>query len=61
MTETLAYGYYSDSTQREISNEYQHKRIKMVFKRFCILVLWTKEVSALEGLNMLRNEDFAEN
>ena len=24
MNETLAYGYSSDSTQRELSNEYQH-------------------------------------
>ena len=28
-TETLAYVYSSDSTQRELSNEYQHNRILM--------------------------------
>ena len=26
MSETLAYGYPSESTQRELSNEYQHDR-----------------------------------
>ena len=32
MTETLAYGYSSESTQVELSNEYQHDMVKMVFK-----------------------------
>ena len=50
MTETLANGYSSESTQRELSNEYQHDRVSMIFKRFHILVLGTKVVSALEGL-----------
>ena len=51
MTETLAYGYSSESTQLELSNEYQHDRVKMVFKNICVLVLWTKvPASALEGL-----------
>ena len=50
MTETLANGYSSESTRRELSNEYQHNRIKMVFKNICLLVLWTKISSALEGL-----------
>ena len=27
MTEMLAYGYSSESTQRELSNEYQHDRV----------------------------------
>ena len=27
MTETLAHGYSSESTQRELSNEYQHDRV----------------------------------
>ena len=30
MTETLTLGYSSESTQRELSNEYQHDRVKMV-------------------------------
>ena len=50
MTETLAHGYSSESTQRELSNEYQHDRVQMVFKDLCIFVLWTKVASALEGL-----------
>ena len=50
MTETLANGYSSEGTQRELSNEYQHDRIKMVFENICVLVFWTKVASALEGL-----------
>ena len=33
MAETLAHRYSSESTQRELSNEYQHNRVKMVFKK----------------------------
>ena len=33
MTETLANGYSSESTQRELSNEYQHDRFWMVFQK----------------------------
>ena len=33
MTETLANGYSSESTLRELSNEYQDDRVKMVFKK----------------------------
>ena len=33
MTEALAHGYSFDSTQRELSNEYQHDRVSMVFKK----------------------------
>ena len=39
-TETLANWYSSESTQSELSNEYQHGRIKMVFQIYlhpCIL------------------------
>ena len=50
MIETLAHGYSSESTPRELSNEYQHDRVKMFFKNLCVLVLWTKVASALEGL-----------
>ena len=50
ITETLANGYSSKSTQRDLPNEYQHDRVSMVFKRFCILVHWTKVALALEGL-----------
>ena len=56
MTETLAHGYLSDSTQRELSNEYQHDRVSMFFQGqedfhilFCFFVHWTKVTSASEG------------
>ena len=52
MIETLANGYSSESTQRELSNEYQYDRVKMVFKNLCILVLWTKVAKALKGLKL---------
>ena len=48
MTESLTYGYSSESIQREISNEYQHDRVKMVFKN--LEQNWTKIASALEGM-----------
>ena len=47
MTETLAYGYSSKSTKQKLSNEYQHDRLKMFFKKSCALVLWKKIASAL--------------
>ena len=37
MTETLANGYSSESTKRELSNEYQHDRVWVVIKDICIL------------------------
>ena len=43
-------GFSYESTQWELSNEYQHDRVKMVFKNLCVLVLWTKVALALEGL-----------
>ena len=33
MTETLAHGYSSESTLRELSNGYQHDRVKNVFQK----------------------------
>ena len=51
MTETLANGYSSDSTQRDLSNEYQHDMVWMFFKNLCVLVLWMKVASAWEGLS----------
>ena len=39
MTETLANGYSYESTQWELSNEYQHDRVSMVFKRICSCAL----------------------
>ena len=52
MTETLSHGYSCESTQRELSNEYQYDRVKMFFKNLCVIVHWTKVVSALEGLRI---------
>ena len=34
MTENLADGYSSESTQRELLNEYNHNMVQMVFKIF---------------------------
>ena len=46
-----AHGYSSESTQQELSNEYQHDRVYMVSKgNLYNLVLWTKVASALEGI-----------
>ena len=53
MTETLANGYSFESAQRELSNEYQHDRVGWHFKNLCVLVLWTKVASALEGLTTI--------
>ena len=53
--ETLAHGYSSKSTQWELSNEYQHDRVSMVFENLCVLVLWMKIVLALEGLKESAN------
>ena len=50
MAENLEHGYSSESTQQELSNEYQHDRVLMFFKNRCVLVLWMKVASALEGL-----------
>ena len=47
MTETLANGYSSESTQRGLSNEYQHDRVLMVLKNIYFLVIWTKVALAL--------------
>ena len=33
MTETLAYGYSYESTQRELSNEYQQDRVSNGFQK----------------------------
>ena len=51
MTETLAYGYSSESTQLELSND--NDRVKMDFKNLCILELWMKVAIAWEGLMVL--------
>ena len=52
ITETLANGYSYESTQQELSNDYQHDRVQMFFRNLCILLLWTKVSSALKGLRV---------
>ena len=56
-TESLTRGYSSESTQQELSNEYQHDRVWMVSKNRCVLVLWTKVVLALKVLIIHRHGD----
>ena len=51
LNETLAHGYSSERTQRALFKEYQHDRVKMFFNNLCVLVLWRKVASALEGLS----------
>ena len=53
MTETLAHGNSSDSTQRELSNEYQHDCDYMVFKSRCIVALCAKAAQALGELTKI--------
>ena len=50
ITETLANGYSSESTQQELSNKYQHDSVWIVCKELCILVSWTKVASGLKAL-----------
>ena len=52
MTKTLAFVYSSESTQQELSNEYKHDRVQMLFKNLCALVLWTKVDPAFEELSL---------
>ena len=49
--ETFAIGFSSESTQRELFNEYQHDMVLTVIKNLCIPVLFTKVDFALEGLS----------
>ena len=61
MTETKANGYSSESTQRELSNEYQHDRVKMIFRNLCVLVLGTKVASALKGIILVCSPELRTN
>ena len=49
----MANWYSSDSTQQELSNEYQHDRVWLFFKHFCRLAPWKKVASERKGLNHL--------
>ena len=52
--------YSSESAPQELSNEYQHDRVLMVFKNLCVILIRTKVAIALEGLIDKRRskEDF---
>ena len=51
VAKTLAYGYSYESSQQELSDEYQYDRVQMILVFFfCILVNWIKVASASEGL-----------
>ena len=53
MTETMANWYSSESSQRELSNEYQHHdRVELISMMFSFFVHRTKVTSAKEGLTM---------
>ena len=56
MTETLAHGYSSESTQHELSNEYQHDRVYMFFQNLSGIVLWMKVALAWERLIVIKEE-----
>ena len=69
MTETLAHGYSSECSARTIQlipawqgldgsqNIWEYSA--MVFKNLCILVLWTKVASALEGFELCKSKSYS--
>ena len=56
VTETLASGHLFKRTQRELTNEYQHDRDKMIIVIVCFFVHWTKlhVTLAAERINTLK-------
>ena len=50
MIDTMANGYSSEGTQRELSNEYPNDRVKKIFMILFVLVHWKKVTSALKEL-----------
>ena len=52
MTETLANWYSSESTRRELSNEYQQNRVWMDFKDVSGFISCVKVAAALKGLRL---------
>ena len=53
MTENLTRWYSSDSTQQELSIEFQHDRVMMVFKNLCVLVLLCESNLSIRRVNKL--------
>ena len=60
MTETLAHGYSYESTQQDLSNENQHDRVYMLFKKAlhrCVLdesSLCIVRVNSVESLRVAK-------
>ena len=60
--ETLPYGFSSESTQGELSNAYQHDRVKMVFKKsLCPLRPLKERSPGIGGVtdNFVMNYEFS--
>ena len=55
MTKTLTNGYSTESTQEELSIEYQYERVYIAFKNICVIALLTKVALALEGLSSMES------
>ena len=52
VTEPLVHRYSSQSSQGELSKEYHHNRVWMVFENLCVLVLWREVALSLKGLTL---------
>ena len=53
MTETLAHGYSSQSTWHELSNEYPHDSVSMVFKNLFRLCALDKSSLSIRRVELL--------
>ena len=58
MTETLANGYLYDSTQRGLSNEYQHDMVQIIAKYFYDIVPRTKSSLSITRVNPFMPPDY---
>ena len=52
MTETLAHGYSSDSSQQELSNEYQYDRVRTYFHNFLLLCALDKSKLSIRRVKL---------
>ena len=55
ITETLANGYSSESTQQELSNEYQNNRVLMVFKNLLSSCALEESSLSIGRVNLARS------
>ena len=53
-TKTLAHGYSSESTQREIINEYKHDRVK-IFQKIFASSLGLSRIQQVVNMNIFTN------